>query len=74
MVERGSRHTRRRLDRCVLPRSLHHQLVWCHGIRRRRVLGFHLEAFDNCRVPIHGCDLRLRWWTVQRSVSKSTDL
>ena len=74
MVGRGSKCARSRLDCCVLPRSLHHQLVRCHGICRRRILGLHIEAFDDCRFPIHGCDLRLRRWTIQRTVSKPTDL
>lgn len=73
MVERGSRSTRGRLDRCILHRNLHHQLVRCHGIRRRRILGFDSEAFDDRGLPVHGCDLRLRWWTLRWSVSTMQD-
>lgn len=69
MVARGSRGTRRGLDRCILHRRLHYQLVRCHGIRRRRVLGLYLEALDDRCLPLHGCDLRLWWWTLWRSVS-----
>jgi hypothetical protein len=74
MVGRGPTSTRRRLDRRILPCSLHYQLVWCHGIRRRRILGIYPEAFDDCGLPVHGCDLRLRWWTGQRRVSGTREL
>ena len=73
VVARGSRCTCRGLDRYILPRRLHHQLVRCHGIRRRRILCFHLEAYDDCGLPVHGRDLRLWWWTLWRSVSKFQD-
>ena len=74
MVGGGSTSTRGRLDCCILPCGLHHQLVRCHGIRRRRILGFYPEAFDDRGLPVHGCDLRLRWWTLQRRVSGTIEL
>lgn len=69
MVGWGQRRTRCRLDRCVLRRSLHYQLVRCSWIRRGRILGFYSEAFDNCCLPLHGHHLRLWWWSIKRTVS-----
>lgn len=70
VVAGSSRCTCRGLDRYILHRRLHYQLVRCHGIRRRRILGFHLEAYDDCGLPLHGHNLRLWWRTLRWSVSR----